>query len=97
LSMLTSPFRQFPFHAYDKEEEITSGRIVRLEVGVWAMSVDFEAGESNSVRVGGKSPSITEFQAWSKSRPEEEKNKGRHKTHIGTIHSSSIILHFMPL
>jgi predicted acyl esterase len=88
---------QCPFNAYDTEEEITPGKIVRLEVGVWAMSVKFDAGESISVRVGGKYPSITEFQAWSKFRPEEEKNKGRHKIHIGTIHSSSIILPFVPL
>lgn len=27
----------FPLHPYDKEEKVTSGEIVRLEIGIWAM------------------------------------------------------------
>lgn len=47
---------------------LTSGGIVRLEVGLWAMGVDFDAGESIYVQVGGRIPSIAEFAAWSKRR-----------------------------
>lgn len=88
---------QFPFHAHEKEEKIKPGEIVRLEIGIWAMGVDFEAGESISVQVGGQLPSIAEFAAWSSPRPEEERNKGTHKIHSGPEHPSSIILPFVPL
>lgn len=42
---------QFPFHPHTKQEKITPGTIVRLEIGIWAMGVDFDAGESISFRV----------------------------------------------
>lgn len=42
---------QFPFHPHTKQEKIPPGTIVRLEIGIWAMGVDFDAGESISVRV----------------------------------------------
>lgn len=42
---------QFPFHPHDKQEKITPGTVVRLEIGIWAMGVDFDAGESISLRV----------------------------------------------
>jgi len=88
---------QFPYHPHDKEEKITPGDIVKLEIGIWAMGVDFDAGESISVQVSGQLPSIAEFTAWSSPRPEHEKNKGAHQIHIGPDHPSSIILPFVPL
>lgn len=42
---------QFPFHPHDKEEKINPGEIVKLEIGIWSMGVDFDAGESISVQV----------------------------------------------
>ncbi|KAL1589838.1 hypothetical protein WHR41_01454 [Cladosporium halotolerans] len=88
---------QFPYHPHDREEKITPGDIVKLEIGIWAMGVDFDAGESISVQVSGQLPSIAEFTAWSSPRPEHEKNKGAHQIHIGPDHPSSIILPFVPL
>jgi len=87
---------QFPFHPHDKEEKITPGEVVRLEIGIWAMGNDYDAGESISVQVGGHLPSIAEFAAWSVPRPEEERNKGTHKIHCSPEHPSSIILPFVP-
>jgi predicted acyl esterase len=86
----------FPFHPHDKEEKITPGEVVRLEIGIWAMGNDYDAGESISVQVGGHLPSIAEFAAWSVPRPEEERNKGIHKIHSSPEHPSSIILPFVP-
>jgi predicted acyl esterase len=86
----------FPFHPHDKEEKITPGEVVRLEIGIWAMGNDYDAGESISVQVGGHLPSIAEFAAWSVPRPEEERNKGIHKIHSSPEHPSSIILPFIP-
>lgn len=42
---------QFPFHPHDVEEKITPGEVVKLEIGIWAMGVDFDEGESISVQV----------------------------------------------
>jgi predicted acyl esterase len=42
---------QFPFHPHKKQEKVAPGTIVRLEIGIWAMGVDFDAGESISIRV----------------------------------------------
>lgn len=42
---------QFPFHPHDREEKITPGEVVKLEIGIWSMGVDFDEGESISVQV----------------------------------------------
>jgi uncharacterized protein len=41
----------FPFHTHEKQEKITPGDIVKLEIGIWALGVDYQAGESISLRV----------------------------------------------
>jgi predicted acyl esterase len=42
---------QFPFHPHTKQEKVEPGTVVKLEIGIWAMGVDFDEGESISVRV----------------------------------------------
>ena len=42
---------QFPFHPHTKKELVPPGTVVKLEIGIWAMGVEFEAGESISMRV----------------------------------------------
>jgi hypothetical protein len=44
---------QFPFHPHKRQEKVAPGTIVKLEIGIWAMGVDFEEGESISVKVSG--------------------------------------------
>ncbi|KAK6212000.1 hypothetical protein LQW54_005528 [Pestalotiopsis sp. IQ-011] len=88
---------QFPFHPHEKQEKIQPGTIVRLEIGIWAMSVDFQAGESISLRVGGQFPSIAEYKSFSEPRPEHELNRGSHTVHFGGEHPNSLILPFTPL
>ena len=41
----------FPFHPHDKEEKLTPGEIVKLEIGIWAMGVDFDEDEALVVQV----------------------------------------------
>ncbi|KAJ5724848.1 hypothetical protein N7493_006576 [Penicillium malachiteum] len=86
---------QFPFHPHKKEERIPKGTIVKLEIGIWAMGVEFDEGESISVRVGGQYPSIAEYKTWSKPRPEHGLNRGRHTVHFGKDYPSSVILPFI--
>lgn len=50
---------QFPFHPHAKEEKIEPGTVVKLDIGIWAMGVDFDEGESISVRVRIARPSFT--------------------------------------
>ncbi|KAF7188984.1 Cocaine esterase [Pseudocercospora fuligena] len=87
----------FPFHPHEVEEKITPGDIVKLEIGIWAMGVDFHAGESISVQISGQFPSIAEYKAWSEPRPQHELNHGTHRIHSGPEHPSRIILPFVPL
>lgn len=73
------------------------GEIVKLEIGIWAMGVDYNAGESIQVDILGQWPGFTEVAAFSKPRPESEKNKGTHVVHLGGEYASKIILPFVPL
>ncbi|ORY01678.1 Alpha/Beta hydrolase protein [Clohesyomyces aquaticus] len=88
---------QFPFHPHDVEEKIPAGEIVKLEIGIWSMGVDFDKGESISVQISGSFPSIAEYTAFSKPRPEHEMNKGTHKIHCGPGTPSRVILPFLKI
>ncbi|KAH8685169.1 putative acyl esterase [Ilyonectria robusta] len=87
---------QFPFHPHAKQDKIKPGNIVKLEIGIWAMGVDFDAGESISIRIGGQFPGIAEYSSFSGPRPEEEQNRGQHTIHFGAEYPSSVILPFTP-
>lgn len=79
-----------PFHPHDRDEYVTPGEIVKMEIGIWAMGVEYEAGESIRVEVHGNSPALRgEF---------KEDNEfanlashGRHHAYIGGEHASHII------
>lgn len=83
----------FPSHPHDRDEHVTPGEIVKLGIGIWAMGVEYEAGESVTVEVHGNSPALRgEF---------KEDNEfaslashGRHQVYIGG-HASHIILPFV--
>jgi hypothetical protein len=52
---------QFPFHPHDREEKIPPGEVVKLEIGIWSMGVDFDAGEQISVQVSSYCiPTVTQ-------------------------------------
>ncbi|KAK3624901.1 hypothetical protein LTR56_020715 [Elasticomyces elasticus] len=68
---------QFPFHPHEIEEKVKPGEVVKLEIGIWAMGNDFDAGESISVQVSGQMPIIAEYSAFSEARPAHELNKGQ--------------------
>ncbi|KAI1517507.1 X-Pro dipeptidyl-peptidase C-terminal non-catalytic domain containing protein [Pyrenophora tritici-repentis] len=85
---------QYPFHTHDEVKKITPGEIVKLEIGLWAMGVDFEAGEGISVQVSGEYPLVQEFGPRKKVEL-EERNKGTHQVHIGGDYPSHIVLPFV--
>ena len=49
---------QFPFHPHDKQEKVPPGTIVKLEIGIWALAVDYDAGESISIQVSLLHPDL---------------------------------------
>ncbi|KAJ0341860.1 hypothetical protein COL154_006194 [Colletotrichum chrysophilum] len=85
---------QYPFHTHSKADKIPPGEVVKLEIGLWAMGIDFEEGESLRVQISGQSPMIPEYKE-AKAAPVEDKNKGFHKVHIGPEYPSRIILPFV--
>ncbi|KAJ9618520.1 hypothetical protein H2203_009117 [Taxawa tesnikishii (nom. ined.)] len=52
---------QYPFHTHDEVQKVRPGTIVELEIGLWAMGIDFEDGESLSVQISGEYPLVDEF------------------------------------
>lgn len=84
----------FPFHPHNRDDFVTPGDIVKLEIGIWAMGVDYQAGESVQVEVHGNSPLLRgEF------KDDNEfgnlASHGKHQVHIGGEHASHIILPFV--
>ena len=87
---------QFPFHPHDEVQKVPKGEVVKLEIGIWAMGVDYDAGESIQVDVLGQFPGFTEVAAFSKPRPDSEKNKGNHVVYFGGEYPSRVILPSVP-
>ncbi|KAJ9156046.1 Alpha/beta-hydrolase [Pleurostoma richardsiae] len=85
---------QYPFHTHNNVQKVPPGDIVELEIGLWAMGIEFEEGESLRVQVSGQSPLIPEYKL-AKPAPIEERNKGVHKVHFGGEHPSRVILPFV--
>ncbi|KAL4876426.1 Alpha/Beta hydrolase protein [Aspergillus karnatakaensis] len=80
----------WPFHPHETEEKIVPGTVVRLEIGIWAMGVEYEAGESLQLRISGHYQGISNF-----GTPDHVKNKGKHWVHVGGEHDSHLILPFV--
>ncbi|KAH7309981.1 Alpha/Beta hydrolase protein [Rhexocercosporidium sp. MPI-PUGE-AT-0058] len=84
----------YPFHPHNKDEYITPGEVIRLEIGIWAMGVEYEAGESVRVEVHGNNPTLRgDFSM--ESPFAQLASKGRHDVHIGGDTASYIVLPFV--
>lgn len=86
---------QYPFHPHVNIQKISPGEIVRLEIGIWAMGVEFEAGESIRVQVSGSYPLIQEFEEVTHDVKGVKQNVGRHFVHFGGEYDSQVILPFV--
>lgn len=85
---------QYPFHTHANVQKIPPGEVVKLEIGLWAMGIEFEAGESLRVQVSGQYPLIPEYKQ-AKPAPVEERNRGFHNIHYGGQFPSRVILPFV--
>lgn len=83
----------WPFYTHDEVQKVTPGDVVRLEIGIWAMGIEYEAGESITLEMSGHSRGIVEF---GKDKQHTDK-KGQHELHLGKDHDSHLILPVVPL
>ncbi|KAL2796962.1 Alpha/Beta hydrolase protein [Aspergillus keveii] len=79
----------WPFYPNDKQEKISPGTVVCLEIGIWGMGVQYEAGESLQLRVSGHYQGFSNF-----GTHEHVKNKGSHWVHVGGEYNSHLVLPF---
>jgi predicted acyl esterase len=79
----------WPFHPHDRDERIPPGQIVKIEIGMWATGIEFEAGEGVQFEVAGHIRGVSNF-----GNPEHVNNKGRHNVHIGGEYDSHVIIPF---
>lgn len=86
---------QYPFHTHDRLELVEPGKVVELEIGIWAAGIDYEAGQSIRVQLSGGNPTWPELQASGLSAGEQEVNKGQHVVHFGGEFPSRVILPFV--
>ncbi|KAK4150457.1 hypothetical protein C8A00DRAFT_36955 [Chaetomidium leptoderma] len=67
----------WPFHPHGVEEKIRPGTVVKLEIGIWAMGIEYEEGEGLQVRVSGRNLAVNNF-----GTSEHTDNEGAHKGHV---------------
>ncbi|KAJ5766165.1 uncharacterized protein N7511_003781 [Penicillium nucicola] len=80
----------WPFYSHEKQEKVQPGSIVRLEIGIWGMGVEYEAGESLQLRISGFYQGISNF-----GTNEHIQNRGKHWVHIGGNYDSHLVLPFV--
>jgi predicted acyl esterase len=69
--------------------KFSPGTVVKLEIGIWAMGVEYEAGEGLQVRVSGRNMAVNSF-----GTAEHNDNRGMHRVHVGGEYPSSVVLPF---
>lgn len=84
----------YPFHTHDRDDFVVPGEVVRLDIGIWAMGVEYDAGESIRVEIHGNSPLLRgEF------KDDNEfsgvASHGKHVVHYGGNYPSHVILPFV--
>ena len=89
-----SMHEQYPYHPHDRELKIPKGEMVELEISLWAMGIEYEAGEALEVQVLGGLPTIEAFGPL-KDAPKNAGNLGMHKVHFGGKYPSKVILPFV--
>ncbi|CAK7216890.1 hypothetical protein SEUCBS140593_003017 [Sporothrix eucalyptigena] len=80
----------WPFYPQSRSQKIPLGTVVRLEIGIWAFGVQYDAGESLRVHVGGQQLSVTNFGV-----QEHVQNRGTHEVYVGGKTASFVSLPFV--
>jgi uncharacterized protein len=77
----------WPYHAQEKEEKVTPGTVAKLDIGIWATGIQYEAGEGLRVSISGRSHAVSNFGTF-----DHVNNKGKHNIHMGGDHPSHVVL-----
>ncbi|GAA5931724.1 hypothetical protein JCM3775_000024 [Rhodotorula graminis] len=86
----------WPWHPHSHEDKLAPGEVVRLEIGIWAMGWQYDAGEGLRVEIGGGHDMNHEIRHFTtRFPPESTLNKGRHVVHFGAQYPSKVILPFV--
>jgi hypothetical protein len=83
---------QYPFHPHDKEEKITPGDVVALEIGIWQASIQFKAGESIRCDIFGINVPFPELAGLSEESRTSDYSVGTHTVHFGDQYPSRLVL-----
>lgn len=81
----------WPLHPHTEENKIVPGAIIRLEIGIWAMGVEYEKGESIQLQISGNFRGMNDFDTVGAGL-----NVGTHIVHFGGDYDSHIVLPFLP-
>ncbi|KAH8602375.1 Alpha/Beta hydrolase protein [Bisporella sp. PMI_857] len=80
----------WPYHPHELEDKIEPGTVVKLDIGIWAMGIEYEAGEGLRISVSGRSFAVNNFGTL-----DHVRNKGRHIVHMGGDRASHVVLPFV--
>jgi predicted acyl esterase len=73
-------------HDHTREDKVPPGTVVRMEIGIWAAAIHFEAGEKLVFRVAGHQMTLAEFVPLRGGF--QAANKGTHTLHYGGEYES---------
>jgi uncharacterized protein len=85
----------WPAHDHTAEDKVPPGRVVRLEIGIWAAAIRFEAGEELVFRVAGHQMTLAEFVPLRGGFCTA--NKGTHTVHYGGSYESYLVVPLVQL
>ncbi|KAL3484677.1 Alpha/Beta hydrolase protein [Aspergillus germanicus] len=84
----------YPFHPHSRTQRLQPSEVVRLEIGIFAMSIEYAPGEALQLRISGQSPQEVSFREI-EGRTGNHANRGDHHVHFGTQYPSHLILPFV--
>lgn len=84
----------YVWHPHDKEEKLTAGEIIEMDVGLWAGGVVFDEGESMSLEIKGSLVTMPEFEFLKDSL--KYYNVGRHIINTGPDYPAKLQLYLSP-
>jgi predicted acyl esterase len=86
----------YPFHPHDRNDFVEPEQIVKMEIGIWAMGVEYDAGESIRVEIHGNSPLLKgEFDDVSTDPSKSQRSQGMHNVYFGAEYPSHVVLPFV--
>jgi uncharacterized protein len=85
-----------PFHLHTREQRLTPGERVPLEIEIWASSTRFLPGETLRVVVQGRDVVEGTLPNAPFARHQETRNKGVHVIHTGGQYDSHLLVPVVP-